>query len=793
MFINYIKFAFRNFNKNKEYTFINIFGLAVGLAAFILIFLFLQFQWSFDKFNQNYDRIYRVDQHIHMKGEVQTANGTQFPLAPALKRDYPEILKATRIQYCGDYLSSDEEHTFREGNGMWADNEIFEIFDFQFIEGNPQNALTMPMTIVLTEELANKYFPGENALGKMIRFQTDHYLQITGIIRKMPENSTLRPDFMISFSSLKPINNFDIEGNWGWWMCITYVLLDKNVDVELFGEKIVDALDKYSDLNPYKKLILWPLSKINLQYNDQNDSRPFYYLLALLAIITLLIACVNFMNLATAYSSTRTREIGIKKLVGSQQSSLIVQFLSEAIIIALIALFLAFILAEIFLPQINLLIRENLKIQYFRNIKFVLFMLIITFFTGLISGSYPAFYLSATPPLSVLRGIVGLRSKNPILRKILVVFQFTLSVALIIGTIIMYRQLDFMRKKELGFDKENLIVGNIQMKGENAESQYEALRNDLLSDARIINMTWSHNAPFYGGETWECQWEGGPPDEKIHILHNHVDFNFIDTYGIKLKAGRYLSKEFPSDREEACLINETAAKRLGWEYSEAIGKTITNEDDDYRIIGIIEDFHLYSVLAPISPYFVSYTTRELSWGNIHTIKLSPHQDIVEMKDYVTKKFREYFPGHNIEFNIYDENFNQRNYAGIDILGKFFGIFAILAICIAVTGLFGLVSFISKQRTHEIGIRKAIGAPIASIVNMLLTEFIKLLLIAIIIAIPIAWFSMNTLLQNFAYRIGIAWWIFVLAGMIALLIAFLTVIWQAVKAATANPVESLRYE
>ncbi len=788
-----LKIAVRNFTKNKEFTLINIFGLAVGLAAFMIISLFIQFHLSFDKFNKNYRNIYRVDQNVRVSGADETYSCTPFPLAPILQENFPEILRAARVRNCAEFMSTDREHTYYEDEGMYADSTIFDIFDFEFLQGDPKTALDAPLSVVLSEKLAGKYFSGQNPVGKSLKFQTDFELKITGVFKNTPANSTIDPEYIVSFSSFAIVMNQPIDQIWDWCMIATYILLDDNVNPDVLSGKIKNMVGDYYENEMGNTLKLWPLTKIHLQYNDRNDNRGFLYLMGLIAAFTLLIACINFMNLSTAYSSVRIKEIGLRKIAGANKKSIIRQFLGESLIISFVSLMLAYTIAVLALPYLNTLIEENLKIQYFNTPGFFAFIVGVAILTGILSGSYPAFYLSSLRPVKILKGKGISASKSPVLRKILVVFQFLISIILIICTIVIFQQLNYMKNKELGFDKENILVAYIQLTGANNESRYNALKNDILGNPKVISMSWSHNAPFFDNEFWNVNIEGMPEDQKYYILHNHVDFDFLKTYNIKIKEGRELSEEFPSDKQGACLVNEEAVKKFGWDSSGAIGRTITNDNIVYRVIGVVKDFHQYSVAAPIEPYFMSYTTRELAWPNAHSVKIAANQDIKEMKKYLTQKFQEYFPNDNIEFNILEENFNERNYGFVIVLGTLIGIFAFLSISIAAVGLFGLVSFIAKQRTKEIGIRKANGAMVVDLFRLIVKEFIILLIIANVIACPLAYFINREILKIFAYRIDIGVSVFIIAGAISIVITLITVSYQILKVAFLNPVDVLRYE
>jgi putative ABC transport system permease protein len=787
-----LKLALRNFVKNRKYTLVNIVGLGFGLSAFLIISLYLQFHLSFDKFNKNYQSIYRIDQKVPVSGETDTYSCTPFALSPKIKQDFPEILASVRLMYCNEFLSSSKECTFYERRGYFADPSIFDVFDFEFVRGNPKTALLEPYSIVITEELAKKYFPGKNPIGETLKFQTGYNLKVTGVMKELPANSSLRPRYLVNFSILNQIFRLNIEEKWDWCMADTYVLLQEKTDARLLIDKVNKELGSYDKNSKNSRLALWPLRKEHLQYTNKDDSRSFFYLLGIIAFFTLIIACINFMNLSTAYSSVRLKEIGLRKISGASRISIISQFLGEALIISFISLLFALSIAEILLPFLSRMIGQSLKFQFFNHFQFFLYILGATLLTGLLSGSYSAFYLSSLQPAYMSRGKTKIASGNPFLRKVLVIFQFVISVVLIIVTILIFKQLDYMKNKKLGFDKENILIGYIQLTGEGNVARYDALKNELLCNPAILSMTWDHNAPFFNAEWWNVSIEGKPEDQKFRMQHNHVDFDFLKTFGIKMKEGRALSEDYPSDKIGSCVINEEAVRQFGWTDG-AIGKRISNDNINYTVVGVMHDFHIYTVAVPIESYFISYSTRHLSWPNSHAIKIAANQDVFKMKKFITSKFQAYFPNDNIEFNILDENFGKRNYGDVELIAILIGVFAFLAVSISSIGLFGLISFITKQRTKEIGIRKANGATIVDLFKLICKEFIIILFIANAIAFVLAYFIADKILQNFAYRINIGLSVFIMAAALSIVITVFTVSYQIFQASRANPVDSLRYE
>jgi putative ABC transport system permease protein len=784
--------AIRNLRKNSKYTIINTLGLSVGLAAFILMTLFIHYHLSFDKHLRKLDRIYRVDQIIKGTSGTEVLPCSPFPLRSVIESKFPEIESATRVQFCGEFLSSDKEHTYVENNGLYVEPAFINIFDIDFIQGDPATALSDAESIVLSETLAQKYFGDENPVGKILKLMAGTPCRVTGVYKDLPQNRTSRPDYLVSYTTLYQTLQPDIESNWDWCMSNTYILLRDKADPNNLNRKINALLDQYTQNEIHTRLALWPYAVIHLHFSRNIDNRGMFFLLGIIAIFVLVIASINFTNLSTAYSSTRVKEIGVRKISGAFRWHIIRQFIGESLIISFLSLFIALFLAELMQPSLNTLMQVDLDLFSLQNTGFLLFVVLVTCLVGIISGSYPAFYLSSLEPGRALKGNIRISSGNPWLRKVLVVFQFIISVVLIVCTLIIYRQLNYMKNISLGFDKENILIGYLQLTGKNNMSRYRALKNDLLSDPRILSMSWSHNAPFFAAEWWRVSAEGKDPDERFRVQHNHIDFDFLKTFNIKLAEGRELSEEYPSDTSGACLISKETARILGWE-NNALGKTIMNDNLRYKVVGVMEDFHMFSVARPIDPQFFTYTTRQLSWPNSHAIKVARGQDITAVRKFVTSKFQEYFPDDNIEFNLLDENMDQNNFGFVIMIGTLFGIFSFLAIAIAAIGLFGLVSFVTKQRTKEIGIRKANGAMTMELFRLFSKEFVVLLIIANIIAIPVAYFACRFILEQFAYRIGIGVMYFVIAALFSVLITLLTISIQIFRASNANPVDSLRFE
>jgi putative ABC transport system permease protein len=783
MLKNNLKILLRNLLKNKLYSLINISGLAVAMAAFILIMLYVRYETNWDKFNENYDQIYRVELSRKDSDGRERSTDTYYPFADVLVKDYPGITNAARIRRIWwEFLSSSKDRIFYENEGYFADQSLFEIFTINFIKGSPRTALVEPMSIVLTEDLAQKCFPSEEPIGKTIRLNNKHDLKVTAIMENPPLNSHFQYSYFISFASHKIIR-WDPANNWGNRFLQTYILLQDGIDKSELAKQVSWVLDRFIQNND-NKVHLVPLARIHVE--------PIETVLSLFAIFSvfgLLLACINYTNLATAYSTVRTREVGIRKTVGAKRWSLIKQFLGESIFFSVIALILAYVLAEIVLPLFNLIMHRELNIQYFDQWQFVVFMISMAIIIGIGSGFYPAILLSSFQPMKIFRGD-SKWGKGTILRKGLVIFQFLISVVLIFGTIILWKQISFMKHKELGFDKQNLLITTIPASDKMNIENWQVLKHQLIQHPNIVNVALSEIVPFYGANSAVLKTEGASEQERIHFIRNAIDYDFIMTYGIKLRQGRNFSGQFSTDKTEACIINETAVKNFGWD--DPIGKKLVSVDNKtYTVIGVVEDFHQYSLYMPIPAYFMTVKDN-LRYDNAYSIKIAPH-NIQNTRDFITQKFKSFFPGSPVDFKFLSEDLDKETLDIVSQIGETVAFFAILTIFIASIGLFGLVSFMAEQRTKEIGIRKALGASINQILKLLTIDFLKLLIIANLIGLPVAYFVSKGFLQDFAYRITFQPWMFLFTGCIALGIAMMSVSYVAIRASNKNPVEALRYE
>ena len=795
MFKNYLTIAVRNLVRHKVYSLINLSGLAIGMACCILIMLYVQYEFSYDRYHENVEQIYRVIGEGKIGDEISQGAQMPGPLAPALLNDFPEIISATRIKNVENVLISYGEKRFYEERAFFADPSIFEVFSFALIKGNPKTALQPPYSIVITEEMAKKYFGDDDPMGKIISYDNRYDFKITGVLQNIPDNSHFKFDFLASLACANDLFGNGYLEDWLNWGIYTYVLVRNDFSPAELSQQFPEFVKKYlgEGWATYfqQQLHLQPLKRIHLHSNlwgeiEPNSNINYIYLFSAIAFVILLIACINYINLSTARSATRAKEVGMRKAVGANRLQLAKQFLGESIFLSFIALLLAVALVELFLPAFSSLMDRKLVVNYYGNRLLLPGLIGIALFVGIVSGSYPAFFLSAFQPLGMLRKTLktGLGHSKP--RRILVVLQFVISIVLIIATMIIYSQLNYVRTKKLGFNKEQVVV--IPIRDNTVRQRYESVKTELLQNSSITGATAASYLP--GGIKWiqSFWWEGIQDDDDNTMAFDCVDHDFIETFEIELAAGRDFSKDFITDAKEAYILNEAAVRKTGWD--SPIGKKFSaiTRNDEGSVIGVVKDFHFKSLHKKIEP-LVLYIKPESF--NYLSVRIRP-SNISGTLDFIKERWNEFSPNRPFEYFFFDEYFD-RLYKAEEKLGKIFGSFSLLAIFIACLGLFGLASFATEQRTKEIGIRKVLGASISGIVLLLSKDFTKLVIVSNLIAWPIAYWAMSRWLQDFAYRINIGLGTFLLAGAIALVIALLTVSLQAIKAALANPVEALRYE
>jgi len=794
VFKNYFKIAVRSLWKHKAFSFINILGLAVGMTACFLIFLYVRFETSFDNFHSKADRIYRVVSEVRTPTETLHTGLTTTPVAINMKRDFPEVEEAVRLGRDG-LLVRKGDVKFQELNTVLADSSLFKIFDFPMTEGNRNTALKEPMSVILSETAARKYFGNGKAYGQhLLLTGAAINSTVTGIMKDIPRNSQIQADMIVSLSSYQAIYGRPIsDSEWTNHNYYTYILLAPHADAMALEAKLpafqeLHHGEEAKKLQMQDYLTLEPLRDVYLKSKLDGfvtGSITNVYIFSIIAIFILGIACINFINLTTARSVERAKEVGIRKVVGAVRSQLVGQFIGESIIITMLAFVFAVLLSSVLLPLFNQVAGNEISENIFSNPSDILGLFLLSLLVGFLAGTYPSIVLSSFKPVVVLKGRFSTGTKGMILRKGLVVFQFAISIILIVGTLVVYAQLSYMRKQDLGFAKDQTMVIFT-----NFDKNKDVFKESLSSISGVLSSTFSSGVPGGDHNSAYTQMQNKKGEmQKTNLDGYFVDFDFIKQYGFKLIAGRPFSKEFGTDSTQAMIINEAAAKMLGYSTAqEAIGRNFDQWGRHGKVIGVLKDFHYESLQQTIKPF--TMRVEPYGFGTI-SIKMSSAK-MPETVKAISDKWTQIITNRPFEYNFLDQQFDQK-YRAEDKFGNLFFNFAILAIFISCLGLLGLASYSTIQRTREIGVRKVLGASVSNIVNLLSREFIKLVLIAFVIAAPIGLLGMNKWLQDFAYHIHISWWVFVVAGSSALVIAFFTISFQAIKAAVANPVTSLRSE
>ncbi len=807
MFRNYFKTAFRNLTKNKFYTSINIFGLAFGLATCILILLYVLDEMNFDKYNDNVKRIYRVNNEVKFGNNHLDLAVSDAVMGPTLLREFPQIEQYTRLAGYGSFLVKKGNQNLRETKAVYADSTLFDIFTLPMISGDPKTALREPNSIVITEKIAKKYFGRTDVAGESLLINEKENYKVTGVIKDIPDQSHFNFDFFI------PMTENESSRNTKWLAenFNTYILLKKDVDPKKLEPQFNAMLDRYvapelkSILNltmdDFKKgggfvrCSLIPLADIHLHSNkigelSANGNIQIIYIFSAIALLILLIACVNFMNLSTARASSRAKEVGVRKVLGSLRRNLIQQFITESVLMSFIGLVIAILLALLLLPYFNELAGKKMSfLLLFQPVMLFSFLMLILI-VGILAGSYPAFYLSAFQPIKVLKGKLAGGFKGSVLRNALVVFQFSISVILIVGTLVIYNQLSYIRNKDIGYNRSQvLVLHGTDVLNDRAES----FKNELLEISGVANATMSGFLPVNGYRGKNTLFPSPTLDPKTGISAEQwsVDENYIPTLDIKLVEGRNYSAQFLTD-SNAVILNEAAAKFLGTK--DILNRKLYHFTDvslmktsELHIIGVVKNFNFSSLRDEVTP--LALLLQKQSGSMAVRINSSNISAVVAQ---IKNKWQAMVPGQLFDYSFMDEEFNNL-YASEQRTGQLFITFATLAILIGCLGLFGLVTYAAEQRTKEIGIRKVLGASVGNIAGMLSVDFLKLVVISWLIAFPVAWYGMNRWLQDFAYRTSISWWIFASAGVFALIIALLTISSQAIRAAVANPAKSLKSE
>jgi putative ABC transport system permease protein len=784
MLKNYFKIAIRNIKRNSTYSILNISGMAVGMASAILILLWVQDEWSYDRHFENADNLYRVI------GDMSTPEGksslnarTLAPLAKALKEEYPEIIRSSRCGV-GSLLSFKMGEEFIEETAVPVDNDFLKMFNIEFVAGDINSALTAPNNIVLTEKIAKKYFGNEYPIGKTLKMaESNEIYTISGVV-KNPHNSHLMFDLLIPIKLRKEFESLKSE----WQMfCYNYVELIKGTDSKIVNEKIRNFLEDHSSrmtfgisLQNIKKIHLYSSGKYEQDIKGHGDI-TYVRISCLIAVFILLIACINFMNLYTAQSAIRAREIGLRKVAGANRRQIFVQFMVESLLLVFISHIIAMILVELLLPGFNNLIGKQLDINY-QSTHLYIGLIAVILFCGILAGSYPALYLSSLKPLNTIKGLINKNPGNAQFRRVLVIFQFSLSVLLIICTLSVGNQLNYLQNKSLGLNKDNIgyFTSHTRPKG----STLDDLKKEFLNNPDIVSVTRGNNPVNIENSANGFNWGGNNEGNDVSFYILRCDADYAKTFHLDLEKGRFFSSEFSTD-SSAVVINESAAKIMG--FINPIGEIIsTPEQSKLQIIGVVKNFHYKSMHYKIEPLIMT-----LYPGIEFFIRMKPDK-ATSMVPYIKKTVQSFNLSYLLNFHFLSDDYNNL-YRTEQNMSKIIRYSSFLAIFISCLGLLGLSSFMTERRTKEIGIRKINGAKSKEIFTLLSGEYIIWVMISIIIACPIAWYVMNKWLQNFAYRISISLWLFILAGAIALLIAFLTVSWQSYRAAGKNPIEALRYE
>ena len=789
MIKNYLKLALRNIMRQKAYSFINITGLAIGMASSILILLWVQHELSYDRFHAQSDQVFRITCNAgDFKAAVNPAG-----MPAALKRQLPAIKQYVRLSTPSRVLFEIGDRKFQENHVFYADSTFFEVFSFPLVKGDKNTVLDRSDAVLITQAMARKYFGKENPIGKTLKKDNRDFVIVAGVLADVPSNSHLQFDFILPMSSVYHTTDDLKNDTWDNFNYYSYVLLDKSST----SAAAVTALEKQIT-TIYKKRVsekilkvefqLQPLTKIHLHSDLQVDlaghgNKQYVNIFIVVAVFILAIACINFMNLATARSSRRAKEVGLRKVAGAVKGQLIQQFLGESVLIAFFSLLLAIIITLLVLPLFNELAGKKLTIE-FLDPKLILTLIGIALVTGLLSGSYPALFLSGFLPAKVLKGHVKSTGGNLLFRNGLVVVQFIVSFILLAGTVIIYYQVQFIKNRNPGFEKNHLLY--MPMTGE-MWNKIPALKSELSQNPLTANYTIVSDLPInLSSGTVNVQWENKDPRMQVVFPSIYVSENFIEVFQMKLLKGRGFSNDFKGDSSNF-IVNEKALQVMGMKPEDAVGKSLSFQDRKGTIIGVVQDFNFKPVQQPIEPLVLPLNP----WGGTVVVRTRPANiaATIAALEKISKKLN---PAHPFEYNFLDQDLANL-YRSEQRLGDLFKVFAVLAIIISCLGLYGLSAFMAEQRTKEIGVRKVLGASVLNIVYLLSTGFTRLILIAVLIAVPVSWILINKWLEGFAYHIEVSWMVFVIVSLVALCIAWLTVSYESVKAAIMNPVKSLRME
>lgn len=814
MIKNYLRSACRNITRHKFISFINISGLTIGITCCLLILAYIINELSYDRYNDNAEHTYRVTRIFYSRDGSENLHLSSIapPFGPLLKVAFPDIEKVTRVLPNGTTVFRYKDKLFNEQNGFFADENFFNVFNVNVTQGDRRTALNDPYSVMITPEIAKKYFGNEDPINKaVILDNTKHEFKVTGIFEPFPSNAHMHPNMLFSFNTLKdPLiyGEKQLETNYGNNSFYTYLLLPKNYNGEVISRQLNSFLDKYVHMpgmppniktSQATKLTMQKLTDIHLQSHLDDEIEPGgsmtrVYIFSIIALFILLIACINYMNLSTARSALRAKEIGVRKVIGAQRKEIIRQFLGESVLVTWLALILGMLLTWLLLPSINSLAHLNLAFSSLFRWNILIGIVCLPFFIGLLSGIYPAVFMSSFKPVQALKGVLKVGSGNISFRKVLVVVQFSVSIVLIVATTVVFQQLSYIENKSLGFNKDHILVTAFPG---TLTSQFESFKQELLKNPSIHNVGRSSRIP--SGRLLDDQGaqvvEGGKSvPTNIELKYITTDFGFMDTYGMKMAAGRNFSRDYLTDTANY-VINETAVRQLGWKTAQnAIGKDLTYGNTKGKVIGVVHDFHFESLHQPIIPMLFLLPAPKSGYYNSISIKVNDN-NVQSAINTIRDTWHQYVPNAPFDYTFLDDRF-QKLYDAEQQESKLFTIFSCLAIFIACLGLFGLSAFTISQRVKEIGVRKVLGASVSQLVVELSKSFLVLVIVAAAIALPIAgWLMYKWLENNFAFSISLisSWWVFAGAGVIAFTIAFVTISFQTVKAANINPVKSLRSE
>ncbi len=787
MLKNYALITIRNLFRNKVYSFINVAGLAIGLTCSMLIFLWVQDELSFDTFHPKADRLYQVWINAKFDGEINSWRSVPLPTAEAMKTANSHIQNATVTNWGGEYLLTVDERPISQ-HGYYAGSEFLEMFEFPLLQGEATNVLDEPYSIVITQSTAKALFGDKDPMDQVVRFNDAHDLKVTGILKDVPTNSSFEFDFLVPWSLSEQTSDQTKrdQDNWGNYSYQAFVELSDPSHLADVNNSIRGMLIDHGEKELEQAFFLYPMLRWRLHANFENGIEEggmadYVRLFTVIAVFILLIACINFMNLATARSERRAREVGIRKSVGSSRRELIAQFMGESIFISVIAFLVAVLLTELALPFYNELVDKELFMNYTSSV-FWLASLGVVLFTGIVAGSYPALYLSSFQPVKVLKGKVktGKNASTP--RQVLVVLQFGFAILLIIGTIVIYQQIQLVQNRELGYEQENLISVR---RTTDLDKNYDVVKNELLQSEIVEAMTRSNSDITQVNSNNFLSWPGKPEEQRVLFVTIVADYDYTKTMGIEVLQGRDFSKDFSNDTS-AIIINQAALDIM--QLDDPMGTQLELWDEKRTLVGVVDNVLMGSPYEPVRPMFVVLN----DWGGAITLRLAKTDNLPEALAQVEDVFKKYNPAYPFEYEFMDEEF-QKKYTTINLTRRLANVFAVLALLITGLGLFGLASYTAEQRNKEIGIRKVLGASVLSIITLMSKDFSRLVIIAFVIATPLAWWALDTYLERYTIRTDIYWWIFPLTGIIALVFALLFVVSQALRAAQGDPVKALRSE